>query len=264
MLTSLAINTGGLGRFANNCFTIAGVIGIATKSGQPYAFPPWVTKDNAIFGEPPDNINDYLLNPLPALANHTRFETYPYFWGYQDLYLPTGNWTIDAHMQSEKFFKHCMPLIRDTFRFRDEPKDNEYENIVAVHWRAGDYIEHSEAQHPRCSNDYYKRAMELFPAGTKFLIFSDDIKAAQEKFLSFELRIDNEISFAVGNTYILDFAVMKKCHSFVCANSSFSLFAAILGEHPEKKIVCPRRWFGSQMPPEFGTEDIYPENAIVI
>jgi hypothetical protein len=40
--------------------------------------------------------------------------------------------------------------------------------------------------------------------------------------------------------------------------------AAILGEHPENKIICPKRWFGSQMPAEFNTDDIYPEGAIII
>lgn len=261
MLTALSINTGGLGRMGNQMFTIAGVVGIATKCGQPYAFPPWITKDNEIFGNAPDCIDDYLLNPLPPLANHTRFETYPYFWGYHDVNLPTGNWTIDAHMQSEKFFKHCMPLIRETFRFKDEPEQNDW---VVIHHRAGDYIADENAQHPRCSIDYYNDAVNLMP-GEKFVIFSDDQQEAlkiQETLLLMDCR--RVIAVHPVGHYIDDFKIMKKCKSFVCANSSFSLFAAILGEHPDKKIVCPSRWFGSQMPAEFDTKDIYPENCIII
>lgn len=259
MLTSLAINTGGLGRFGNNCFTIAGVIGTAIKSGQPYAFPPWVTKDNEIFGEAPDNINDYLVNPLPALPGGMSFDSTGYFWGWRDIYLPNGNWTIDAHMQSERFFKHCLPLIRDTFMFKDEPEQNDY---VAIHYRAGDYIDDKDAQHPRCSKEYYEKAIQLFPRDTKFSVFTDDAKAAKGimppgYYMDFFLP-DN------GFDCIKSFKLMKKHHSFITANSSFSLFAAILGEHPDKKIVMPRRWFGSQMPAEFGTEDIYPENAIIL
>lgn len=241
----------------NQMFTIAGVIGTAVKSNQPYAFPPWVTKDNEIFGEKPDNINEYLLNPLPALPGGMRFDGAGYFWGWRDLYLPNGNWTIDAHMQSEKFFKHCLPLIRDTFRFKDEPEQNDY---VAIHVRCGDYIDHPDAQHPVCSKDYYREAIRLFPSGTKFAIFTDDPKRATEVFKG----VISEFTIPARIGYINDFKEMKKCKHFIIANSSFSLMAAILAEHPDKKIVCPLNWFGSQMPKEFGTEDIYPENAIVI
>lgn len=255
MLTSLAINTGGLGRFGNNCFTIAGVIGTAIKSGQPYAFPPWITKDNEIFGEAPDNINDYLATPLPALPGGMRFDSTGYFWGWRDLYLPNGNWTIDAHMQSERFFKHCLPLIRETFRFKDEPEQKEW---IAIHVRFGDYIDHPDAQHPVCDKEYYEKAIALFPR-CNMIVFSDDFEKASDMFeplIGYGRVVRNR-------SYIDDFKLMKRCKHFITANSSFSLFAAILGEHPDKKIVCPRRWFGSQMPAEFGTEDIYPENAII-
>jgi hypothetical protein len=58
---------------------------------------------------------------------------------------------------------------------------------------------------------------------------------------------------------------MKRCKSFITANSSFSFMAALLGDHPDKKIIMPSRWFGPQMPAMgFTTDDIYPEGAIVI
>lgn len=256
MLTSLAINRGGLGRFGNNCFTIAGVIGTAVKNNQPYAFLPWITKDNEIFGEKPDNINDYLQTPLPALASAAGFRDLGYFWGYLDLRLSSGNWNIDAHMQSEKFFHFCMPLIRETFRFKDEPEQN---NWVAIHYRAGDYINDSNAYHPRCSKEYYEKAMALFPAGTVFNLFSDN-PTEWYQMMGDKARLT---FFSTDTHYLDDFKLMKRCKHFITANSSFSLFAAILGEHPEKKIVAPKRWFGSQangMP----TDDIYPEGAIII
>lgn len=252
MITSLAIGTGGLGRFGNNCFTIAGVIGIATKSGQSYGFPRWKTYDNATFGNVVDDIEQYLVNELPRIPDNLTFKSYGYFWGFRSIYLPTGNWSIDAHFQSERFFKWCINDIRRIFTFKDEPPQNDY---VAIHYRAGDYTEGSEGHHPRCTRHYYEAAMSQFPDGTQFLIFTDDKKRAFEIFGR---------PIADYGNYIEDFKMMKRCKSFITANSSFSLFAAILGEHPEKKIICPRQWFGSQMPPEFGTEDIYPEGAIII
>lgn len=256
MITSLSIGRGGLGRFGNMAFTIAGTIGIAVKSGQPYSFPRWQTHDNAIFGQPVDDIEDYLLNPLPRIPEGMEFQEAGYWWGYRDVYKPTGNWTIDAHLQSEKYFKHCLSLIRETFTFKHEPEQNDF---VAIHYRAGDYIDDPNAQHPRCSKEYYDSAIEQFPKGTNFIVFSDDIATANNMFLLKENTFD-----FISGSYIEDFKLMKSCKSFITANSSFSLMAAILGIHPEKKIICPANWFGSQMPPEFNTDDIYPENAIVI
>lgn len=258
MITAKSISTGGLGRMGNQMFTIAGCIGIAVKSGQPYAFPEWITKDNEIFGQKPDNINEYLLKPLPALASTNVFQDYGYFWGYQDIYLPTGNWSIDAHMQSEKFFKHCLPLIRETFTFKDEPDQNDY---VAIHYRAGDYIDDPNAQHPRCTKEYYQKAMEQFP-GAAFFLFSDNVYSWLNMMDEYEQSY--LVKFSEPSNYIEDFKVMKSCKSFITANSSFSLMAAILGDHPDKKIVCPKNWFGSQMPTEFNTNDIYPEGAIIL
>lgn len=261
MITAKCIGTGGLGRFGNQMFTIAGCIGIATKSGQPFAFPEWYNRDNAIFGDNVDKLSDYFENPLPIAPDGIQFQDYGYFWGYRDIVLPTGSWSIDAHMQSFKFFEHCIDTVRHYFRMKDE---EDYSDWVAVHWRAGDYIDDPTAQHPRCGKEYYEKAMALFPNGTKFFVFSDDPIAAKDLILSFKQKDKNFIAFANGNTYIEDFRLMKRCQSFICANSSFSYMAALLGEHPEKKIIMPSRWFGSQMPPEFDTKDIYPEGAVVI
>lgn len=243
----------------NQMFTIAGCIGIAIKSGQPYGFPRWQTHDNAIFGEPVDDIEEYLVNELPRIPTGLNFQEYGYFWGYKDINLPTGSWSIDAHMQSYKFFGHCMPLIRGVFRFKDEPEQNER---IAIHIRMGDYIDDPNAQHPICTKDYYEKAIEHFGTDNKYIVFSDNKDKAYELFSS----IMSTDTFFVNPecSYIEDFKLMKKCKSFIIANSSFSSFASILGEHPDKVIIAPKRWFGSSMPSEFGAEDIYSENTIVI
>lgn len=253
MITALSIGKGGLGRFGNQLFTIAGCIGIAVKSGQPYGFPKWINHDaKDIFNTNEDvNIYQHLVNQLPEIPD-ISFQEYGYFWGYRDIFLPTGNWSIDAHMQSEKFFKHCLSLIRDTFRFKDEPPQSD---LVAVHYRAGDYIEDLNAYHPRQPKEYYEKAMSCFP-GEKFLVFSDNTEEAKSKIFR------ENVSYQSGD-YLTDFKLMKKCKSFITSNSSFPLMAAILGEHPDKKIVCPKLWFGAQAG-GLPSDDCYPENAIVI
>ena len=252
MITSLSIGRGGLGRFGNQMFTMAGVIGIAIKSGQPFAFPRWKTYDNPAFGLPIDDIEEHLLNELPRIPDGLSFNDYGYFWGYRDINLPTGNWSIDAHMQSYKFFIHCIDKVREVFRFKDEPPQNE---MVAIHYRAGDYTEGKDTYHPRQTKEYYDKAMAQFPDG-KFILFSDDT-AGWCQMMGIDIM---EISS--GKDYIEDFKMMKRCKSFIIANSSFSLMAALLGDHPEKKIVCPKLWFGSVA--GINGDDCYPENAIVL
>lgn len=252
MITSTSIGSGGLGRFGNQLFTIAGVIGISVQSGQPFGFPKWKNYDNARFGGEVTDFEQFFENKLPEIPDGLSFNEYGYFWGYRDIHLPTGNWSINAHLQSGKFFDHCIDLVRHYFRMKDEPEQNDY---VAIHYRAGDYIDDEKAYHPRCSKEYYEEAIKNFP-GEKFMVFSDDRIEAAKMFIDL---CDYECP---KGTYLEDFKLMKKCKSFIIANSSFSAIAAHLGEHPDKKVIAPKKWFGEIANLE--TRDIYNKNWIVI
>jgi hypothetical protein len=258
MITSLSIGKGGLGRFGNQMFTIAGCIGIAVKSGQPYAFPHWKNYDNALFGNTVDDLNAELECPLPLLPDGLDIKEYGYFWGYKDIVLPTGSWSIDAHMQDPRFFSHCIDLVRHHFTFKNEPPGNDY---VAIHYRAGDYQDNPDAYHPRCSVEYYIQAMELFPEGTHFELFSDDPDGAFDMLHTFT-KGKSLANQGRSSSYIEGFKLMKNCKHHITANSSFSLMAAILANQPGKKIVCPKRWFGASAGDM--VFDGYPENAIIL
>ena len=258
MITCSAL--GRYGRFGNALFQIAAVIGIARKSGQPFGFPPFVNWDHKErFGSTEDiELDKYFVNPLPRLADAgvLPFQKKEYPWGYHDIYLPTGSWDLSGHFQSEKYFKHCIDLVRHYFRMTDEfsPQD-----VCAVHVRLGDY---DDNYHTRLTADYYKLAMSLFPVDQKFVIFSDDPVGAFE--ITKDLRPNGFIYQSMQQGYIDDFKLMKACKHFITGNSSYSLMAAILGDHPEKKIVCPKNWFGPAWTTPMETKDLYPENAIVI
>jgi hypothetical protein len=236
MITSTSISKGGLGRFGNQLFTIAGVIGIADRNKQNFGFGKWMNYDNALFGDPVDDMSLHFENPLPDDRGQ-MFAEYGYFWGYRDIDLPQGNWSINAHLQSPKFFENSIDKVRYYFRMKDEPPQNDF---VAIHYRAGDYIDNPEAYHPRCSKEYYREAIKHF-LNERFMIFSDDMKAAVEMFSGLcKFRV------AATPNYLTDFRLMKRCKSFIIANSSFSAMAAILGEDKEKQVVAPSRWFGTQ------------------
>lgn len=254
MITALSINNGGLGRFGNQLFTIAGTIGVAIKSNQQYAFPDWINRDNALFGGQEDKMSDYFVNELPALPPGFRFQDCPYFWGYNDIRLYNGNWNLFNHFQSFKFFEHCRETILHYFRMKDEPEQNDF---VAIHYRAGDYQEGAESYHPRQTVEYYKEAVSRFKDCT-FLVFTDDLEA----FKPILKQLEGKFLVMPSIDYITDFKRMKRCKSFIIANSSFSAMAAWLGEHPEKKVIAPKMWFGKAA--NISAKDIYHEKWEVI
>lgn len=242
MITALSIQNGGLGRFGNQLFTIAGTIGVATRSAQQYAFPEWINRDNALFGGTEDKMSDYFVNPLPALPDGLTFNEAPYHWEYKDVYLPNGNWNLFNHFQSFKYFEHCRETIQHYFTMKGELPLGE---SVAIHYRAGDYTNGNEGYHPRLPREYYLEAFKHFPADTVYEVFTDDIDAFWGMIGDVDVNIATTSS-KVSNSYIDDFRFMKRCKSFIIANSSFSAMAAWLGEHPEKKVISPSwdNWFG--------------------
>lgn len=260
MITFLQL--GRFGRMGNAMFEVAGCIGIARRSGQPFAFPKLILHDMVErFDTGEDHeLYKYLENPLPEIPEGIKFQHIPYFWEYRDINLPTGNWSIDAHLQSVKWFAHCMDEVRYYFTFKNEYPQNDY---VAIHYRAGDYIDNLDAYHPRQPKEYYERAISQFPEGTKFLVFSDDINEAYERLKYIGVNSGMKVEFWDRNNYIETFKKMKSCKSFICANSSYSHFAALLGNHPEKKIIMPKLWFGKQAE-GLSYDSLYPPEAIIL
>lgn len=245
---------GRYGRFANQLFQIAGTIGLATKHGYSYAFPKWINHDHKDrFGSTEDvDLQKYFVNPLPT--TNIDLPDFPISWGYHpNMFVPDGV-SLSGHVQSEKYFKHCIGTIRHYFRMIGEP--NTSKDLCAVHIRMGDY---DDKYHAILKKEYYAEAIKHFPKEMVFIVFSDNPEAAEKMFE----QLDRPYSMSVRSpNYIFDFGSMKTFSNFICANSSYSLMASILSEAVDKKIVCPSQWFGPAWTPE--TKDLYPENAIVI
>jgi hypothetical protein len=230
---------GRYGRFANQLYQIAGVIGIAVKSGQTFAFPDWQNHDHKErFAYDGDiALSRHFVNPLPTIPHGLNFMGRFVHWGYHDVYLPSGNWDIEGHLQSPQYFEHCM----DTVRFYMKMKD-EYRKIqaIAIHYRAGDYIADPNAYHPRMQREYYEAALKHMPADLPINIFTDDIADAKQLF---EPIVQGREVFPWSGDYVHDFKLMKAHTHFIIANSSYSAFAATIADGVER-VVSPRRWFG--------------------
>lgn len=232
-LTCLSL--GRYGRLANGMFQIAGILGIARRNNLEPVFPPWLNHDGRNFEPDLDiEVQRHFVNELPAIPDGTQWQSERYIsWGYHDVRLPPDNHNLSGHFQSPRYFAHCLDTVQHYFRMKDEAPQNDY---CAIHFRGQDYDQgQNQGWHPRMTMAYYGPAMSLFP-DSKFLVFTDDPLAARAIFGS-------EVEYSEQD-YIGDFRLLKRCRDFIIGNSSYSAMAAILGEHPEKRVVAPRPWFG--------------------
>lgn len=159
---------------------------------------------------------------------------------------------LDGYWQNPKYFENYEAVIRKDFvitsplneyirALRDEISAC---SAVCVHIRRGDYI--GNPLHDVVSPVYYMRAIAYLTAHTnidRLYVFSDDIAWCKEV-LTFDT-----LTVFVGEEYVGDrgighMALMQACTHFVIANSSFSWWAAWLGEKSGKVVVAPRQWFG--------------------
>ena len=109
------------------------------------------------------------------------------------------------------------------------------------------------------NESYYGPAIEQFPADQKFLVFSDNIEGAKAMFGE-----SDRFTYSEGRNYFEDFKLMKRCKHFIVANSSYSMFAAIIADPPDKKIIAPEPWFGGAYAGQLPEKDIYPEGCTII
>lgn len=167
----------------------------------------------------------------------------------------SGSLILDGYWQSEEYFKHCRPLIEETFDWTAiaRPKVSEpllqaieTTDSVGVHVRRGDYVREpaTNAFHGVCEPDYYRRAAKIIEkrvANPHFFIFSDDIDWAESN-----LKLPGKqtaVRHAQDTIPHVEMWLMSRCKHTIIANSSYSWWAAWLTERPGKCIVAPQTWF---------------------
>jgi hypothetical protein len=251
---------GRYGRFANQIYQIAGTIGIARKNGMEPVFPVWRNYDHAErFGSGEDiNAFEHFRNPLPGPVDaevHGAFKPRPVEWGYHNVILPPGNWDISGHLQSLKYFDHCLDEVRHFMSMWQEPKITQ--PYTAIHARRGDY---DDKYHPRIPTEWYVKAIQHFSAEQRFLVFSDDpcfISQFSDALTIHGLGAYANNMIQYRGDYLSSFALMKKCEHFIIGNSSYSAAAATLAEAKDKQVIAPRTWFGAAYAGSITGDDVY-------
>ncbi len=152
-------------------------------------------------------------------------------------------------------FQPLLPLDERNQRMADQILAVQ---AVAVHIRRGDYLSNPNAAryHGVCSIGYYRRCMENmireFPPAN-FFVFSDDLEWSRRN-----LPTQFPMTFVDVNKSRadhLDLHLMSLCHSFIIANSSFSWWAAWMGNRPGKVVYAPVPWIND---PAVDMRDLYP------
>lgn len=107
-----------------------------------------------------------------------------------------------------------------------------------LHIRGGDFV-NNDFHDVNIRQRYYQRAINYFPRGTHFFIYTNDV--AYAKTCEFLSTIRH--SFVQADE-LTSLAGMASCtQGGICANSTFSWWGAFL--NPNRTIVMPSRFFSS-------------------
>ena len=117
---------------------------------------------------------------------------------------------------------------------------------VAVHVRRTDYTGNPQLNH--CGTTYYQNAMARLRAngGKQFFVFSDDPQSCVGEFTEPDVEV---VAHAGNPSPLADLHFMSLANHQIIANSSYSWWAAWLGEKPGQRVILPDLWFGGIVSP---------------
>lgn len=254
---------GRIGRIGNQCFQYASLRGIAAKHNYDFCIPEvnykneWV--DHQLF-------EGFTLKNLKyrQMLSGNYYQEKQFHYDEEYVNNCPDNVNLYGYFQSEKYFEHIEDSIREDFTFKPEILEpckeafEDFDKVISLHVRRTDYVEKS-ADHPPCSLDYYKDALEYFDKDLPVLVFSDDIEWCKHQ----KLFEPDRFMFSENTWNLVDLCTMSLCDFHIIANSSFSWWGSYLAK--SKKTVAPKKWFGdSGYTANHNTQDIYRKDWIVI
>jgi hypothetical protein len=195
-------------------------------------------------------------------------EHWSYYSGFMDY---SGYKFISGWWQSERFFEPVKNTIRNELKFLDSSIQTEASKwirefrrgssgqCIAMHRRRQDYVNlAAQGKFNLLCDNYYLKAMARFPPQDTFLLFSDDIQWCRD-----HMNIPGVVFCDIEDT-LMSFAIMSLCDHYIIANSTFSWWAAWVGESPNKMVVAPNvnDWFGPELLEKYEVYDIIPKRWI--
>ena len=162
---------------------------------------------------------------------------------------------LDGYWNSEAYFADRISSLQKKIKFpvSDIGKNQIYaekmkaEESVFMHIRRSDYLDPSCVDRYKgiCTEEYYRGALSFIQekhereAGNKPLkiyIFSDDTAYVKEVYKDLNAEV---IDWNQGKDSFYDCMLMSQCKYHICANSTFSMWAARLCTRKDKVMVRP-------------------------
>ena len=174
---------------------------------------------------------------------------------------PEAPSVLDGYWQTEKYFLGIAGEIRDELGLANEPSAEimalaerlSGTNSVALHVRRGERIlvEANIPVHGIIQPSFYERGLRLIESlhpGPEVYVFSDDPEWCSQN-VPFGTNVNTTTRFC-------DMWLMSRCRHIVMPNSSFSWWAAWLGDgRPDRVVVVPDPWFLT----DADTRDLVPD-----
>lgn len=216
-------------QLGNQCFMISAAIAHALKMGTTYSIPKKTIN--------PRIWRTYFTH-LPEVKSATKH----YYKEKRHCYDPlpeVDDLTIEGYFQSDRYWHGYKEQISEALGFVHKPSD-----YVAIHIRRGDYLKYPD-QFPVMPLEYYQKGIDHFAeiGECRFKIYSDDIEWCKQCFKPewWGAYVD----YSTIKDPLTDMKDMYNASGYIIANSTFSLFPALL--RPDNPIViapADDRWFG--------------------
>lgn len=184
-----------------------------------------------------------------------------------------SNVYIQNYFQDYTVFNSIRELLKKELSLKKPPNKNwqnlrqnisQYES-VAIHIRLGDYVNIGWCMDVEYYSTAIKTVKEYLKDSSKpvmFVVFSEDAHTSKKMLDSLGLDINClYVTKDFNLTDIEEFNLMRECDNFIISNSTFSWWAAYLGEKQKSIVVSPviRNWIE-----DCWDENYFPENWLKI
>lgn len=231
-------------RLGNNLFTFAAAYAHALRNGYDFRCPNIPQLQKVIgnkFSPDCSDIKIIYKEPSPAYSKIPG-EIAGFLYGY---------------FQSAKYFADYSDEVKSAFSVL-LPNHLE-KNVAAIHVRLGDYVRlNSIWKVP--SVEFIDKALQNLSDNIKTIwIFSDEPNNALELVSQCKTSAEFSLELKKG-TEIEDIRAMASAEEFIMSCSSFSWWAAYLGNH--KKVIVDKKWYTEKS--NLPEDDIYEPHWIKI
>jgi hypothetical protein len=181
---------------------------------------------------------------------------------------------FQGYWQSENYFKDIESDIRDYLSFKisnfsyedDIIRQMSNSNSVSLHVR---FFEDKLGADYTVDEQYYLSAMRYISdqlINPTFYIFSDKpilLNSLLEKCKSYNYQLIDLSKFRIKKIDLAEFELMSICKHKIIANSTYSWWAAWLGNYKEKIVIAPRFKYIDGMC-AWGFEGLIPSDWVLI